>query len=239
MKLSIVTINYNDVTGLKKTMDSVVTQSFTDFEWIVIDGGSTDGSKELIDKISKEHIAYWCCEHDKGIYNAMNKGLMHCKGDYVCFLNSGDMFFNSNVLKNIFGITQTAQVLYGDAVFIYTEGGGSSEILRNYPDKVTLSWLYHDTLNHQATFVKRDVLKCFGFDETYTIMADRKLWLQIKLAGYSFKHISLPIVRYDHSGISATNGETWLRELNDLRSEIIPWYLKSRITRKMFSIIKG
>ena len=79
MKLSIVTVNYNDVNGLGKPIESVMAQDFRDFEWIVIDGGSTDGSKELIGTLPKDFLAYWCSESYKGIYNAMNKGIRHCK----------------------------------------------------------------------------------------------------------------------------------------------------------------
>ena len=236
MKLSIVTVNYNDVNGLGKTMESVMAQDFRDFEWIVIDGGSTDGSKELIGTLPKDFLAYWCSESDKGIYNAMNKGIRHCKGDYVCFLNAGDVFCHYNVLDAVFCTEQISHVLYGDAIFTYTGDEYYREELRVYPDKITLSWLYHDALNHQATFVRRDILEQFGFDETYRIMADRKLWLQIKLAGYSFKHIAMPIVKYDHCGISASNGDLWLKELIAIRNDVLPWYLKSRVSRKLFSL---
>ncbi len=92
MKLSIITVNLNNKDGLQKTIDSVISQTFKDFEWIVIDGGSTDGSKELIEKYS-DYISYWVSEPDKGIYNAMNKGIKVAKGDYLEFLNSGDIFF--------------------------------------------------------------------------------------------------------------------------------------------------
>ena len=89
MHLSIVTINYNNLSGLQKTIDSVLSQSFEDFEWIVIDGGSTDGSKELLEQY-QEHFAYWCSVPDKGIYNAINKGIKLATGDIIGLLNSGD-----------------------------------------------------------------------------------------------------------------------------------------------------
>ena len=80
MKLSIITVNYNNKTGLQNTIDTVVAQTWRDFEWIVIDGGSTDGSKELIEQ-NKQHFAYWCSEQDKGVYDAMNKGILRAKGE--------------------------------------------------------------------------------------------------------------------------------------------------------------
>lgn len=96
--LSIITINYNNKNGVQKTIDSVLSQSFEDYEWIVIDGGSNDGSKELLEKY-QEHFAYWCSEPDNGIYNAINKGLSHTTGDYIQFLNSGDWLYDSTALE--------------------------------------------------------------------------------------------------------------------------------------------
>lgn len=101
MKLSIITVNLNNRDGLKRTIDSVVSQTFTDYEWIVIDGGSNDGSRELIEHYS-DHFAYWCSEPDKGIYNAMNKGIAHAKGEWLQFLNSGDVLYSNNTLASVF-----------------------------------------------------------------------------------------------------------------------------------------
>lgn len=96
MKLSIITINYNNREGLRKTIESVVAQTTREFEYIVIDGGSTDGSVDVIKEFS-DYIDYWVSEPDKGIYNAMNKGVKVAHGDYCQFLNSGDWLYDSNV----------------------------------------------------------------------------------------------------------------------------------------------
>ena len=98
MKLSIITINYNNQEGLKKTIESVVSQTMRDFEWIVIDGGSTDGGKEIIEQ-NKQCLDYWCSEPDKGIYHAMNKGIRASHGDYLMFLNSGDSLYDNKVIE--------------------------------------------------------------------------------------------------------------------------------------------
>ena len=98
MKLSIITINYNNLAGLQRTIDSVVCQTWHDYEWIIIDGGSSDGSKELIEQY-QEYITYWCSEPDKGIYNAMNKGIDHAHGDYLIFMNSGDAFASKKCIR--------------------------------------------------------------------------------------------------------------------------------------------
>ena len=91
MKYSIITINYNHIEGLKRTIDSVISQTSSNYEYIIIDGGSTDGSVNII-KEYKEHLVYWISEKDNGVYHAMNKGVAQAQGDYCIFMNSGDCF---------------------------------------------------------------------------------------------------------------------------------------------------
>ena len=95
MKLSIITINYNNKEGLQRTIDSVIGQTWHDFEWIIIDGGSKDGSKELIEQY-QQYFAYWCSEPDKGVYNAMNKGIKHAQGEYLLFLKIHTFVFHND-----------------------------------------------------------------------------------------------------------------------------------------------
>ena len=102
MKLSIITINLNNLEGLKKTYESIVCQTFTDYEWLVIDGGSTDGSREFIEQ-HQEKLAYWCSEPDSGIYNAMNKGIQEAKGEYINFKKSGDYLASKDALTRVVG----------------------------------------------------------------------------------------------------------------------------------------
>lgn len=229
MKLSIITISCNNRVGLKKTAESVISQSWRDFEWIIIDGGSSDGSKEFIESIAvkkESNVSFWCSEPDNGIYNAINKGIRHCKGDYISCMNSGDTFFSDETLKLVFSNSNSDAVIYGDALFKFSD---HNEI-RKYPNSMSFRWLYNETINHQASFCRAEVLKNNLFDENYKIMSDRKLWLKLYLSGYSFKHIPLIIARYDHSGISATNEEKWMIEYQKLHDEIIsPYIQKVRI----------
>ena len=111
MTLSIITINYNNRDGLQKTIDSVISQSFNDYEWIVIDGDSNDGSREIIEQYC-DRFAYWCSEPDSGIYNAINKGLSHATGEYVQFLNSGDWLYSDNILEKAFSIIDGKNDIY-------------------------------------------------------------------------------------------------------------------------------
>ena len=113
-KLSVITINYNNKNGLIKTINSVINQTYKDFEFIIIDGGSTDGSLEVIQEYSGQ-INYWVSEPDNGIYHAMNKGIVMAKGEYCNFMNSGDCFFDEQVLKNAFSHNLSVDIFIGKA----------------------------------------------------------------------------------------------------------------------------
>src|SRR6478735_1115877 len=115
IQLSIITINYNNLQGLQKTIESVVSQSFKDFEYIIIDGGSTDGSKVLIEKYS-ESITYWVSEKDNGIYPAMNKGIQVANGEYLLFLNSGDWFYENTTLSMAIPMLRPFDIVYGNTM---------------------------------------------------------------------------------------------------------------------------
>ena len=112
MLVSIITVNFNHLEGLKRTYESIVSQTFTDYECIVIDGGSTDGSREFIEQ-HQDRFAYWCSEKDNGIYHAMNKGIRQAKGEYLNFMNAGDAFACSKTLAGVFSEHRTADILYG------------------------------------------------------------------------------------------------------------------------------
>lgn len=121
MKLSIITVNLNNLEGLKRTYESVVCQTFTDYEWIVIDGGSTDGSREFIEQ-HQDKFAYWCSEPDKGIYNAMNKGIIHAQGEYLNFMNSGDCLACEETLARVLVPNHTEDIIYGVTVNNHRNG---------------------------------------------------------------------------------------------------------------------
>lgn len=199
MTLSIITINYNNRDGLQKTIDSVLAQTWTDYEWIVIDGGSTDGSKELIEH-NQEHFAYWCSEPDRGVYNAMNKGIAKAQGDYLNFMNSGDSFYEAETLQKVFGEKRTTDILYGDWMEIYQH----EDVLRQIPLSDLKSTLWRQNICHQAMFISTRILKQNGYDESMKILAD---WLwnnERALEGVSFEHIDTTICNYDMYGMSST-----------------------------------
>lgn len=199
MRLSIITICYNNIEGLKATMESILSQTFKDFEWIVIDGGSTDGSKELLEK-NNTHIAYWVSEPDRGIYHAMNKGIARAKGDFCQFLNSGDYFIEADTLKKVFASNELADVNYGDQ---WCVKNGMVVERRTYPDHMSLTYLFRAPLGHQASFFRTSIIKKHPYLEQYTISADRAFFLFLYIHGYRFQHLQLPVVYFDTEGIGS------------------------------------
>ncbi|MDR1147775.1 MAG: glycosyltransferase [Spirochaetaceae bacterium] len=202
MKLSIITVNKNNAAGLEKTAQSVVTQTFSDFEYIVIDGGSDDGSIDVIRKYA-DKITYWVSKPDAGIYNAMNKGIKQAHGDFCLFLNSGDCLIEAETLKNVFDeITGLAEagIYYSDV--ITTDG---SKII--YPKDVTVySLLRNGSINHQNILIRRSLFFCHGmYNERYKIISDYEFCLkEIWIYKTRFVHLKTMITLYDMSGISST-----------------------------------
>ncbi|WP_052496577.1 glycosyltransferase family 2 protein [Pedobacter lusitanus] len=158
IKLSIITVNYNDSAGLQKTINSVLNQSLQNFEFIIIDGNSNDGSKELLQQNSEPSIR-WISEPDNGIYHAMNKGTRMATGEYLLFLNSGDILFDTEVIKQVDQeIDGTYGIYYGDIIF--EEPEQQKKIV--FPDKLSFTFFYKQSLSHQASFIKKAL-----FDELF------------------------------------------------------------------------
>lgn len=173
LKLSIITINYNNVDGLKRTVESVLNQTWQEFEYIVIDGGSTDGSATYIESQSN-NIDYWISEPDKGIYNAMNKGIMQAKGEYLLFLNSGDHLFNSLVLEQNHHYFTSFDLISFNLKVV---GEEFSQVF-SYPEIVRFSDLYFGSLPHASTFIKKSLFSTVGmYDENLKIVSDWKFFI--------------------------------------------------------------
>lgn len=201
--LSIITINRNNAPGLQKTIDSVFAQTFKNFEYIIIDGGSTDGSLAVIESV-KDKTTYWVSEQDKGIYNGMNKGITQAKGAYLFFLNSGDCFASEQVLQQFFGDSsqRNADVLAGNVI---VEG----HVKKGY-EKISLFKILEYSITHQSLFLKRSLFTLYGYyDESYPINADINhliLCLTRHNASYLYKDINLCIM--EPGGISSIDSET-------------------------------
>lgn len=197
--VSIITINFNNKSGLIKTLNSIISQTCKEFEWIIIDGGSTDGSKELIENYS-EYIDYWVSEPDNGIYHAMNKGIKIATGNYLQFLNSGDYFDNNHVLEKFKKYAYNEDIIYGNAIIVNENDEEISRFIA--PNNIKLSYFWSHTLNHQATFFKKKCFERFLYNENNKIASDVELYMQLIYNGYSFQKINEFIVCYDNSGIS-------------------------------------
>lgn len=218
MKLSIITVNLNNRDGLQKTIDSVVCQTFKDFEWIVIDGGSTDGSKELIEEYS-DKISYWVSEPDKGIYNAMNKGIMVSHGEYALFLNSGDSLYNQNTLDNVFKENISSDIIYGNQIQYNNEGYN----LYSPPNYISSFQLISGVVipHSGSSFIKLALFRKLGYyDEQLKVASDHKFFLlSVILNDCSTYHIDKTISYFDLSGISST--ETYKNELDDMTIDLL------------------
>jgi glycosyltransferase involved in cell wall biosynthesis len=197
---SIITINLNDAAGLEKTINSVVTQSCNDFEFIVIDGGSTDNSPEIIEKY-KSKIHYSISEKDTGIYNAMNKGILKASGKYCLFLNSGDFFVNNVVLQTFINGNYTADIITGGCL-VYDHG--KSETV-NAPVKISFYTFYRHTIIHQATFIKLDLFSKIGlYDENLKIVADWEFFIRaFGLQKATYQPLSFLISSINTDGMSS------------------------------------
>ena len=216
MRYSIITINYNNKNGLRNTIKSVISQSYTNYEYIIIDGGSTDESTNIIKHYSYK-INYWVSEQDKGIYNAMNKGIAQANGEYLIFLNSGDVFFNEQVLKECDTLLDK-DIVVGN---IIRKDGLKEE---NYHKQdITMMHLFHGYLPHQATFFRRELFNKHLYDEKYKIASDWKFYIQqLIFNDCSFKTININIAIFDCEGISFTNKEITLRERKEILQNILP-----------------
>ena len=218
MILSIITINYNNIIGLKKTIDSVITQTSNDFEWIIIDGGSTDGSKKLIDDYSG-FISYSVSEPDNGIYNAMNKGIYASHGKYILFLNSGDSLFERDTIKKVLPYL-TDQDIYVGRILSEGKTNESFDEQSDYSPMGILNKLTFTWIPHQASFFKRTIFDEYGFyREDIKIVSDWWFYFYSLVLGKA-SIISIPhtIAIYDTTGVS-TNRFTALDEQEKLLQE--------------------
>lgn len=151
LKLSVITITYNDVEGFRRTVESVESQTWRGFEWIVIDGGSSDGTKVYLESLNPQPD-YWVSEPDRGVYDAMNKGIAQAKGEYLLFMNGGDSFCNERVLEEVFNGFPDGDIVYGDAIYHFRDG--VKKVC--HPDVFNLYhlWITYATC-HQPAFVRQ------------------------------------------------------------------------------------
>ena len=273
MKLSIVTINYNNAEGLRKTLASVASQTYADIEHIIVDGGSTDGSVEIIreyadnEAIRQEkngkaddtlpnrpiaqspnrHEIHWISEPDKGIYNAMNKGIRMATGDYIEILNSGDILAADDVTERMFqaiasyseqserstGEAELQQsdllpILYGNMIKEYPDGRRVKDTCGggDYTPESFL-YFYKGTLNHDCAYIRRDLFEKYGlYYEDMKICSDWEWYVRaIVLGGEKTVYTNIDVTVFDMTGISESNGKNRdiiVKERREYLESILP-----------------
>jgi glycosyltransferase involved in cell wall biosynthesis len=227
MKLSIITINFNNREGLKKTIESVIAQKFTDYEYLIVDGGSTDGSLDVIKQYA-DSISWWVSEPDEGIYDAMNKGILQAKGDYCQFLNSGDSLYSETVLENVFKENYAEDIVTGNFIEQYANKTvlrkGRVYARQQEGKSLTLFDLFAGSLSHQSTFIRRTLFDRYGlYDVHYKIASDWIFFLKtIGLNNVEVKHIDIIIVYFNMDGISNTELSLSVRERTDILKSLLP-----------------
>ena len=215
MRYSIITINYNNKEGLEHTIQSVIVQTFKDFEYIIIDGDSTDGSIDVIKRYA-DHINYWVSEKDKGVYNAMNKGIAKAKGDYMVFMNSGDCFHSADVLDAFKDVQE-------DIVCGNVFKGDSTIPSGHHKSTISLVDLMRGSLPHQAMFIKRELMKKHPYDESYKILSDWKFCIQaLVFDNCTFRNSDVIVADYDTSGISTNSNGLLAKERKFILQEMFP-----------------
>ncbi len=221
MKFSVITINLNNREGLERTIKSITTQSATDFELIVVDGGSTDGSLKVAESYSSS-IHFFVSEPDRGVYDAQNKGILNSNGDYVIFMNSGDEFASDNSLSLMERSLGDEDFAFGD-VMIRKDKAVTQ--LKKYTPTLTPHFLLNDTICHQTMIFKRSVFEKWGlYDLSYSIAADYEFLLRMILSHSArYKYINETIAIVDAGGIS-----------DQRESGLSVWYERRKAQKKYF-----
>ena len=248
MKLSIITINYNNAEGLRKTLASVASQTYADIEHIIVDGGSTDGSVEIVREYVSANGAHsggsqtgqtgqtkvchqirWISEKDKGIYNAMNKGIKMATGEYIEILNSGDILFDSQVTQRMIEHLdqinaerkESLGILYGNMIKVNAQG---QVVGKSGYTEFSLRQFYSSTLNHDCAYIRRDLFEEYGlYDENLKIVSDWKWYLQaIGLGRVKPEYVDIDVTIFDDGGISETNLALRNAERRKVLEDVLP-----------------
>lgn len=197
--LTIITINYNNCEGLRKTMQSVKSQNFKGYEYIVVDGGSTDGSINVI-KENLDIVAFWLSERDNGIYHAMNKGIRKANGEYLLFLNSGDTLATDSILKEMLQLLKS-DIVYGNLITTNKDRKKQTHISFS---EANVENLMISTIWHPCAFIRKKLFLEFGFyNEGFKLAADYEFFIRAIIKHDASAHYcDKAIAEFDTGGVS-------------------------------------
>lgn len=217
--LSIITVCFRAKDDVQATLDNVLLQTWKQFEYLVIDGGSNDGTLEALEQYAsaflKEGIPFrYVSEPDHGIYDAMNKGTRMAEGEWLLFLNAGDLLADSRILEQIFSVPSDGQIIYGDTVCIYQ---GSKKL---YPALPLSHLTYEMAFCHQSAFIRRKLLLDEPYDTAYKVCADHRFFLSMYLKQKDFDYRTVPISVYEIAGYSDKNKMLAHREQHRMQKEL-------------------
>ena len=223
MKLSIITINFNDREGLDKTIQSVINQTYRDFEYIVIDGASTDGSVDVIKKYA-DRLTHWVSEPDTGIYNAMNKGTRLAQGEYCLYLNSGDFLAADDVLERTLSHNFTEDIVSCN-LELFDE---RNVYLQTPPRHISLFTFTNGSLPHPSTFIKRNILEELGgYNESYRIVSDWCFFLDALITrNCTYQTVDIVLSKFNCFGISSLSGKKSSDEMKTYLNLKFPTLIK-------------
>lgn len=219
-KLSIITVCWNDKNGLDKTIKSVISQNTREFQFLIIDGASTDGTIDILEQY-KDSIDYYISEPDKGIYNAMNKGVLAANGEYCLFLNAGDIFFDEKVVTRFLQENISEDIVSGKEACSFD--GKKFVAYRKPPKEISLLYFMKQTLAHQSTFIRKELLLAFPYDETYKIASDYIFFFKSFFEeNASYRRLDFFVSIFIMDGISSINGDLSQKERERFFTSFFP-----------------
>ena len=217
--VTVVTVVYNCADSIEKTIQSVLTQTYVNIEYIVIDGGSTDGTVEILQKYN-ENIDYWISEKDFGIYNAMNKGIDLSTGTWINFMNSGDLFYSDTAVSRIANdLDEKFSVVAGGVCYIY-----DSKKKRIKHMRLKFSGFYLSVPHHQASFINNKWMKHYKYDESFKIRGDLNFMAILHANGHEIRLVDEVICNVDTNGVSSGLSKTHISEDIRAGSRVIEHY---------------
>ncbi|MBQ8251043.1 MAG: glycosyltransferase [Alphaproteobacteria bacterium] len=218
-KISIITVCYNIKDEIERTCESIISQTANNYEWIVVDGGSTDDTVDILNKY-KDKMSVFISEKDTGIYNSMNKGIQKATGEWCIFMNGGDCFASKEIIEKfsqLDGIYKYADIIYGNVCII---NKNKKTYIKKYPYSLTKSYFFKDNINHQSTFIKTELFEKYGlYNENYQIAADWEKWLVFILNNAKFTYWNTPISDFYSGGASTTQSKKLQSEIQSIQKK--------------------